>query len=215
MPMPTPWISTGLMPQRSVVVSISTPHRGGETEKSTLQTIQSISTKRSRTRSRMTSRRPQGLRSARRMNCKIWLLTSCGRYLVLVLLSALLQSRSGIVEYNYATLGFLAWILFQRYTRLALVHVESIIPAGEPSITPTRSLTSLESSPSSSLSSQHFVNIPPTFQPFTNQPVIPEYRTPPPAPVIPPQPIVNPREMIYILWHSLTKVPIPYPRKPS
>jgi hypothetical protein len=42
---PTPRISTGSTPEGSVIVSISTPHAGGETEKSSLRTIPSVSTR--------------------------------------------------------------------------------------------------------------------------------------------------------------------------
>ena len=43
--MPTLRISTGSMPEGLVIISISTPHGGGETEKLSLRTIQSISTR--------------------------------------------------------------------------------------------------------------------------------------------------------------------------
>ena len=43
--MPTLRISTGSTPEGSMIVSISTPRGGGETEKSSLRTIPSISTR--------------------------------------------------------------------------------------------------------------------------------------------------------------------------
>ena len=43
--MPTPRISTGSTPEGSVIVSISMPHAGGETEKLSLRTIPSVSTR--------------------------------------------------------------------------------------------------------------------------------------------------------------------------
>jgi hypothetical protein len=42
---PTPRIRTGSTPEGSVIVSISMPHAGGKTEKSSLRTIPSVSTR--------------------------------------------------------------------------------------------------------------------------------------------------------------------------